>query len=426
MSKHKRTLRWMRLDNAAKIYPAARRRSWSNVFRLSVTLTEEVDASVLQSALEVTVRRFPSMATRLRRGLFWYYLQELEHAPKILPECSYPLTPMGAEETRGCAFRVIVYHKRIAVEFFHSLTDGNGALVFLKTLTAEYLQQKYGITIPCSHGILDRHAPAGEEELEDSFLKYAGAVSAGRSERTAWHLSGTPREELALTCLQVQAKALLDKAHEYGVSVTEFLTAAMMQALLQMQEKAVPKIMRRKPIKVLVPVNLRKLFPSKTLRNFALYVTPELDPRLGQYSFAEICKTVHHFMGAQVNAKQLSRVIATNVGDEKSLAVKLLPLFIKNFVMRAVFDTVGERKSCLTLSNLGMVQLPEEMAQFVDRVDFILSPQAHAPHNCGVISYGDTVNINFIRNIEESELELSFFRALQEQGITATVQSNGG
>ena len=71
---HKKKLRWMRLDNAAKIYPAARRNNWSNVFRLSFTLKEEVDPEVLQQALEVTVKRFPSIAARLRRGLFWYYL----------------------------------------------------------------------------------------------------------------------------------------------------------------------------------------------------------------------------------------------------------------------------------------------------------------------------------------------------------------
>ena len=133
-------LRWMRLDNAAKIYPAARRPNWSNVFRLSATLTEPVDTAVLQSALDVTVRRFPSIATRLRRGVFWYYLQQLKHAPTIREEHSYPLSGMSHEETRQCAFRVIVYENRIAIELFHSLTDGNGALIFLKTLVAEYLE----------------------------------------------------------------------------------------------------------------------------------------------------------------------------------------------------------------------------------------------------------------------------------------------
>ena len=423
MEKRPSQLRWMRLDNAAKIYPAARRQSWSNVFRLSVTLKEPVDRAVLQNALDMTVPRFPSMAARLRRGLFWYYLQELSEPPEICREYSYPLSLMGREETRQCALRVIVYENRIAVEFFHALTDGNGGLIFLKTLTAQYLRLKYGAQIPCGDGIVDIAQAPAEEELEDSFLRCAGPVPAGRRESDAWRLSGTLTEELHLTCLSVSVAALLEKAHEYDVSLTQFLTACMMEALLELQAQTVP-LRRRKPVKVLIPVNLRKLFPSKTLRNFALYVTPEVDPRLGDYTFPELCRIVRHFMGAEVTAKRMSRVIATNVGDEKSLAVKLLPLFLKNFVMKAVFDAVGERKSCLTLSNLGAVRLPEEMAAYVQRLDFILSPQAMAPHNCGVISYGDTVQINMIRNIEESHLELAFFRALQRHGLEVTAQSN--
>lgn len=421
----KRSLRWLRLDNAAKIYPAARRQNWSNLFRLSVTLTQPVDEKVLQSALDVTVQRFPSMAARLRRGVFWYYLQELEQAPRICREYSHPLSQMHDDELRGCALRVICHQNRIALEVFHSLTDGNGALVFLKTLTAEYLQQKYGLQIPCTHGVLDRRQAPRAEELEDSFLKYAGTVGAGRKENDAWRLSGTKVEDhLYLTCLQLSAPQALELAHRHGVSLTAFLAAAMMQALLRLQEKQVPKVRRRKAIKVLLPVNLRKLFPSQTLRNFALYVTPEVDPRLGEYTFAELCKIVHHQMGQMISAKQLGRVIATNVGDERNPIVKIMPLFIKNFVMKAIFDAVGERKSCLTMSNLGAVQLPEEMAPYVARIDFILSPQAMAPHNCGVISWGDTVYINFIRNIQESHLELAFFKVLQEQGLEVTAQSN--
>lgn len=420
-------LRWMRLDNAAKIYPAARRQNWSNVFRLSATLTERVDPSVLQSALDVTVRRFPSIAVRLRRGVFWYYLQQLEQVPDIRPESSYPLTPMSKAETRKCAFRVLVYENRIAVEIFHSLTDGNGAMIFLKSLVAEYLTQKYGIRIPAEHGVLGRLEEPNAAELEDSFLKYAGAISADRKENTAWHLDGTPENGgfLHLTCVTLPVKAALDKAHEYGVSLTNFLCAVMMQALQNLQAEKVPLQKKRKPIKVLIPVNLRALFPSKTLRNFAMYTTPELLPRLGEYSFEEICRVIHHCMGADITPKQMSMRIAANVSSERSVIVRVMPLFIKNFVMKAVFDLVGECKSCLSLSNLGNIKLPEPMLPYVKRFDFILGVQAAAPYNCGVLSFGDTLYINFIRNIKESELEYHFCRVLKEMGLPVSVQSNG-
>ena len=160
-----RSLRWMRLDNAAKIYPAAKRRNWNNFFRISATLTEPIDTGVLASALDVTARRFPSIAVRLRRGVFWYYLEEIPKTPSIQPEKSCPLAHAPFHKVRQCAFRVLVYKNRVAVEFFHALTDGTGALVFVKTLLAEYLSEKYGLSVPAEKGVLGRLEEPAPEEL---------------------------------------------------------------------------------------------------------------------------------------------------------------------------------------------------------------------------------------------------------------------
>ncbi|MBQ3058492.1 MAG: hypothetical protein IJD00_06030 [Clostridia bacterium] len=426
MSAKKRPLRWVRLDNAAKIYPAARRRNWSNVFRQSATLYEEVDVDVLKSALDVTVKRFPSIAARLRKGVFWYYLEQVEKAPKIKNEYSFPLSFMSREETRKCAFRVIAYRERIAVEFFHSLTDGTGAMVFLKSLTAEYLEQKHGIIIPAEFGVLDRKQKPQAEELEDCFPKNKGSVPLSRKDTDAWRLSGEVQTDgfLNLTCFQIPVKDTLDLAHKYNCTLTVFLSAVMMQALLNLQKEKNPNVKKQKRIKVLIPVNLRTLFPSNTLRNFAMYTVPEVDPRLGEYTFEEICKVIYHKMGAEITQKHMSGMIATNVNDEENPFVRVIPLPIKNMVMKAIFDSVGERKSCLTLSNLGQVKLPEIMYKYVKRMDFILGVQAAAPYNCGVLSYKDTVYINFIRNIRDAELERHFYAILHEMGLEVTVESN--
>lgn len=419
-------LRWMRLDNAAKIYPAARRQNWSNVFRVSATLTEEIDIGVLSSALDVTVRRFPSIATRLRKGVFWYYLEQISNAPKIMEENSFPLTRMSKKEISTCAFRVLVYKNRLAVELFHSLTDGTGALIFLKTLTAEYLQQRYGIKITAEKGVLPRLEEPDEEELEDSFQKYSGSVNASRRESNAWHLSGTAETAgfLNLTCFKIPVKEAIAKAHEYNVTLTAFLAAVLMSSLTELQKKKVHNPKRYKPVKVLIPVNLRNIFPSRTMRNFAYFTTPEIDPRLGEYSFHDICMAVHHRMGLDINPQVMSSKIATNVNSEKALIVKIMPLFLKNAVMKAVFDAVGEKKSCITMSNLGKVSIPDEMAPYVERFDFILGVQATAPNNCGIISYGDTLYVNFIRNTCEPEVEYYFYKTLESLGVPAEVESN--
>ncbi len=427
MEKVKRkTLSWVKLDNAAKIYPAARRKNWSNVFRQSATLSEEVDKGVLKSALDVTVKRFPSIAARLRKGAFWYYLQEVEYAPEIQEEYSYPLTFMSKEEMRRCAFRVIAYRNRIAVEFFHSLTDGTGALVFLKNLVAEYLQQKYDIKIPLEHGIVDRREAPKKEELEDSFLKVAGDLPLPRKDTDAWRMSGESESGgfLNLTCFKISVSALLDKAHEYETTLTIFLSAVMMKALANLQKEKTVSLKRQKPIKLLIPVNLRSLYPSNTLRNFAMFTIPEIDQRQGEYTLDEIIKVIYHKMGTEVTKKHMSRVIAANVKDEKNMLLRVVPLPIKNVVMKAVFDSVGEKKACLNLSNMGLVRLPDIMKKYVTRMDFILGVQAAAPYNCGVLSYGDTVYINFIRNIRKPDLERHFYKVLKELGIDAVLESN--
>ena len=426
MKKKSMNLRWVRLDNAAKIYPAARRKNWSNIYRQSATLNEEVDVEVLKSALEVVVKRFPSIAARLRKGLFWYYLQQVECAPKLSNEYSYPLVYMSDKEMSKCALRVIVYNNRIAVEFFHALTDGNGALIFLKNLVAEYLEQKYKISRPFEHGILDRRAEPTEEELEDCFPKYAGPIPASRKDTNAWHLYGTPQKDgfVHLTCFKIPVKEALDVAHKYNSTLTVFMNAVMMQALINLQKEKEPLVKNRKRIKVLIPINLRNLFPSNTLRNFAMYTIPEIDPRLGEYSFVEICDVIKHKMGTEFTAKYMSKVIATNVNDEKNPLVRLIPLPIKNMVMKAIFDSVGEKKACLNLSNLGQVKLPEVMRPYVKRFDFILGVQAAAPYNCGMLSYDDTIYLNFIRNIIDAELEKHFYKVLQDFNISVTVESN--
>ncbi len=421
-----RSLRWMKLDNAAKIYPAAKRRNWNNFFRISATLTEPVDVAVLRSALDVTARRFPSIAVRLRRGMFWYYLEQIPHSPAIQEEKSCPLAHVPFHEVRQCAFRVLVYHNRFAVEFFHALTDGTGGLTFFKTLLAEYLSQKYGLTIPAGDGVLGRLEEPDAEELEDSFLRYAGNVKASRKEATAWHLTGTPEKDgfKDLVTLMIPAPVLKECAKAHGVTVTELLCAAMMQAICQLQAEKMPQRSRRKPVKVLLPVNLRNLFPSKTLRNFASYITPEVDPQMGDYTFDEICAAVHHRMGLENNPQTMRAKFAANVASEQSPLLRVMPLFIKNLAMKAVFDTVGECKSCLCLSNLGVVRLPEVMAPYVARMDFIIGVQAKAPHNCGVLTWNDTVYINCIRSIREPELELHFYRVLHQLGLPVKVESN--
>ncbi len=418
--------RWLRLDNVGKIYPAVKTRNWVYVFRLSANLKEKIDAEVMQSALDITVKRFPSIAVRLRIGFFWYYLEELKSAPKILSEQAYPFARTLFDDIRKCAFRALVYENRIAIEFFHSITDGNGGLVFLKTLIAEYMYQKHGVHIPVGKGVLDRFEEPSDEELEDSVAKYAGEVGFPRSEKTAFKITGTPSKKgfKTNTTFIFDANTIKAEAKKRHVTVTAFMSSALMMASWRLQDKKISTQWRKKPIKVLIPVNLRNIFPSKSLRNFVLFITPGVEPKYGAMSFDEICTSVNYQMRLELTPRRMGARMATNMNPEKVPFLRLFPLFLKNIVMRTVFYSVGEKKSCLTLSNLGVVTMPSELEEHVDRLDFLLDVQSHAPYNSGLITYQDKMYLNIIRNIKENHLEKELYQVFKELGIRVKAESN--
>lgn len=413
---------WMRLDNAALIFPAVRRRDWTNAFRVSATLKEPVEPELLQQAVDALLPRFPSMYVSLHRGLFWYYLQKLKRAPRVRQDGACPLIHMTGKELRECCLRVLYYENRIAVECFHALTDGSGGMVFLKTLTAQYLSLRHGISIPAAEGVLDPLETPHPAELEDSFTRTAGQVPLSRKEENSLHLGGRREEDgfLHLTIASVPEARLLELAHEYGCTVTAFLCAVMLQSILKLAR--LPQGGRW--AKVTVPVNLRKVLGGETLRNFALTVNVGVDPRLGSYTLKELTRAVQSQLETQVTAQQMAARVAANVQPSQNFLIKILPLPIKNFALRMVYRRVGECKGSINVSNLGKTGLPEEMAAYVRFLDFTIGPQATYANNCSVVSYGGVTRINLIRSTVEPRLERDFLTRLVELGLEVTVDSN--
>jgi len=425
MKKENKKRIWLRLDNAAKIFPASMRSSWSNVFRLSVSFRENVDPEALTRAAVRVAKRFPSVCVRLGTGLFWYYLEESKQAPQIREEGCQPLLPMRKKEMSRIAVRVLYYENRLAVEFFHALTDGSGAMVFIKTLAAIYLEECYGVAFYDGEGVLFPDSEPDAEELEDAFLRYAGPTAAKRTIPSAFHLTGEPEPDgfLHVTCGTLSCAQILAAAKEKGVSLTTYLSAALCLALEKIQQRRVAPA-KEKAVRVQIPVNLRKHFPSRTLRNFVAVYNVGMEKGETDAEFDEILSRIHHQMALYNTPRNLRAVFTANVNSEKGMAIRLVPLFLKNIVMRAVFDRVGESLACLCLSNLGPVKLPKGMEEYVTGFDFIIGPQAKAPYNCGVVSYGDKLRIHLVRNTVEPELEREFFTFLSSQGLDVTLESN--
>ena len=416
---------WMRLDNAALIFPAVRRRRWANAFRVSATLAEPVDPAVLQQAVENLMPRFPSMYVRLRTGVFWYYLEELETPPTVHEDYAYPLTLMQNKELHTCCLRVMYFRDRIAVEFFHSLTDGTGGMTYLKTLTARYLTLKYGVEIPPEEGVLDWQEAPKPEELEDSFVRNTNGVVLNDHEPDALRMIGTREYDfLYLTTGVIPTEALLEAAHRYQSTITVFLAAVLEQSILEYQAERCPNRKKRKPVKVTIPINLRRLYGSKTLRNFVLTLNPGVDPRMGDYTLEELCKVMAAQLAAEGTPQQMAGRIAANVTPQQIAAIRAVPLWLKNIIMGIIYTQRGETKGCINLSNLGPVRLPASMTPYVRRMEFIIGPQRTYPNNCSIASFGGETYVNIIRNIREPELERRFYSRLVELGVPVLIESN--
>ncbi len=417
--------KWYRLDTAALIFPAIARRDWSNAFRVSATLDEAIDPELLQRATDDMRRRFPSFFVTLRRGFFWYYLEESSLPVTVQSDYAYPLTFMSSRELRRNCLRVLYYKNRIAVEFFHSLTDGHGGSTFLCNLTARYLELKYGLELPREGLLRDLTQQPPPEELEDSFLKNAAEVASGRGEEKSYHLHGTRDAGgfKTLTTGVVDTQALLDTAHRYGVTVTALLAAVMAESIIGMQNAELPR-RRQRPVKITIPVDLRRLYGSRTLRNFTLVLNVGVDPRYGAYRFEELCRTIYHQLCANATPQNMAGMIAANVQPQQIIALRLAPVFLKNLVMDGVYRSSGECGGSLNISNITNIPLPDAMHPYVKRMEFIIGPQRSYPNNCSVLSCGGKTYINMIRNIRESELERRFFSRLVELGIAVEIECN--
>ena len=415
---------WMRLDNAALIFPAVRSSRWANTFRLSADLTDPVDPAVLQQAVEDLMPRFPSFYQRLGTGFFWYFLEAVKEPPRVRPEYAWPLTHMSAREQRRCCFRVLYHGNRVAVEFFHVLTDGTGGLIFLKNLLAQYIRLRYGEEVPCEDGVLSLAEAPREIEVSDAFQRCSGQYPLSRQEATAYRLRGRPdpRGGTHVITGLVKTADLKTAAAARGATVNALLSAVMTDTITEIQAAHVSR-KAWKPVKITVPVNLRKVFDTETLRNFSLVLNVGVDPRLKDYSLEDLCREYKNQIALEAAPEKMAGRIAANVLPQQVAGMRIAPLFLKNIVLRLIYSRVGERKGCINISNMGQVSLPEEMARRVRRVDFMIGVQHTYPNNCSVVSCGDTTCINMVRNIQETELERRFFTRLVKMGIPVLIES---
>ena len=325
---------WLSLDNAAKIYPAIVSDELTAVFRISVVLTNPVKIKHLLKAIHSIQDRFPYYKVQLKRGFFWYYLDHIDLPISVEVENNIPCRkfPKG-----NLMFRILVLRNRISIEFSHIITDGSGAFEFLKTLLVLYFKE-CGAMIPGDFHFIHPDGDVSDEEFEDSYNRYfkeniPPMVKQSKAFHLPYSLNPLPRFDVLNAILSL--KELKNIAAAKATSITIYLISIYLFILQEIYESLniLSTHKKNKQLRIQVPVNLRNIYPSQTMRNFTLFVMPQIDLRLGHYTFDEIIKTVYHQMHLETDEKLINKNIARNVGYEKKLYIRGIPLFLKSLIL---------------------------------------------------------------------------------------------
>ena len=419
-ARRKRSSSWFKLDNAGKLYPSIASSRVSTTFRITAVLNENVDAVLLQEALNDACKNYPVFNVRLRRGLFWYYFENVKDAPKIYNEKYYPCNSIRLKETHASPFSLLYYKNRIHLEMSHAISDGSGSLVFFKQILKHYYSLKHGLTT-------DKHNLIGDGQDEDSFKKYYNAnIPNPRKTVRAFHFPFKLIEkgEYRITTGLFSYDAVKKASNDYNTSPTKYLLMLMFETIQEYIEQHEFKKKEIAPIIINMPVDMRAYFDSITVRNFFISLTPQIDTRLGHYTREEIISEIDHYFAAHLTNKHLSQYIRRNFRNELFWHIRIIPLFIKNAVIPWVYNYYGESSYTTSLSNVGAVKIDEPYGEMIERFELFPPPSEGNIIKATMISYKDTTALSFGSLTDNREIEKIFFRKLRKEGLHVKIITN--
>ena len=347
---------WLPLDEVGKSYTQFLDRNNMAVFREAFYLKDRIHPELLQMALNFTIKRFPYFAMSVKKGFFWHYLDSIRRRFAIEKEGPLPVQRIPIAVSGSKTFRVLFYENRLSVEFFHCLTDGTGAKEFLKCLTATYLKL-IGKPIAPSPLVMDSNSMVNEAEYANDFLKVERKNNpAGYINKKALQLSGplSNNRPCKVIHFRINTQSLKDAAKKHGVGLTPYVLTAMMFA----SKDAIDEI--KGDIGIIIPVNMRKFIPSVTLRNLSLY-TGLRKPINEIVDFDQICKENCAKLKENVTAENMLPMAAGTNGLMNN--IRYLPLPFKVLGTRTLYTIFGDNVFTCPFSNLGAVELPDDMAK---------------------------------------------------------------
>ncbi|MBQ2937863.1 MAG: hypothetical protein IJE05_03150 [Clostridia bacterium] len=417
----KSKLPWRRLDNTAKIFPMSTGEKYSTVFRLSVVIKEEIQPEILEKAVIETLERYQSFKVRMKTGFFWYYLEQNTKKPVIEEEKDYPCKYINPKKNNGYLFKVTYFKNKINIDIFHALTDGNSGTTFFREIVYTYLEMCY----PNELKQENRQIRKIEYDTEDSYIKnYDKKSKSNESGKRAYEIKGKKLKLGAISVIHeiINLEELKKESEQYGATITQYLTAVLMYVIYNenyIENKG------KKPIKICIPVNLKKYFPSKTMSNFFSYMTlvaqvneEKLD------SFDKIIEFVKNEFKYRLTKEEIMKTMSANVKLGNHVFIKPIPLILKNILVRLSYIEI-RKHTTITYSNIGRIGIIGDYKKYIDYFLMLIAPESVEKIKCSSCTFENKIVFTFTSILNNNKIEKGFYMFLKNRGINVSIESNG-
>ena len=412
---------WRRLDNSAKIFPIASSKKYSSVFRLSAVLKEKINPKILKSAVEIVLNNLPSFKVKLKKGAFWYYFEDNAKEIIVEEEKNYPCKYIDPNTNNDYLFKVTYWENKINLDIFHSLTDGNSGIIFLREIVYTYIEIAH-------KGEFDKKLRIERRlsnNTDDEYLKnYDKKSKGGRGGKKAYILKGKqlPLAAIGVIHVNINLEELKNRAKEKNVTITQYLTSVLIYSIYNTKYK---KYNGKRPITVCVPVDLRKYFKSETVNNFFSYITVQADMRIKMLqSFDGIIKFVKSDFEKMLTYEEISKTMSANVKLGNNPIIKVIPLFLKLPIVKLSYLEI-RKYTTTTFSNIGRIGIIGEYQKYIDKFLMLIAPETVEKIKCSSCSFNNNLVFTFTSAMQDTEVEKEFCEKLKEEGINISVEGNG-
>ena len=431
-------LKWRKLDNSAKIFPLSAGKKYSTVFRLSAVMKEKVNPSLLEKAVNITLEKYSSYKVKMKYGFFWYYLEENNKVPIIEEENNYPCKYIEPSKNNDYLFKVTYFDTKINIDIFHALTDGGSGTVFFREIIYTYLELLH----PTVFNSNERLVRKIDFNTEDSYLKnYIKNSKGNSSSKKAYILKGKKIKLGAISAIHeiIDMSDLKKECEKYNATVTQYLTAVLIYSIYEANYK---KNKSKKPIKVCIPVNLKKYFPSKTMSNFFSYITLEANMKsLVQNSeekkeqknsnkdeinflFENIIEFVKNDFKQKLTEEEIIKTMSANVKLGTNLFIKVIPLELKKAIVRLSYLEI-RKYTTITFSNIGRIGIIGKYKDYIDEFLMLIAPEPVEKIKCSGCTFENKMSFTFTSILNDNNIEKTFYNFLKNRGIKVKVESNG-